>query len=204
MTKTLTLASALAAAAMFATPAAAQDANPNENTRFYAGATAGYHHIDEIDFNDVGLDAETDIDGIVYGGFAGVQLPTEGNLIFAVEGNYLMGSDAIDKEYGVSGLIGTRYGVNNTVYARAGYQVVDLDVEDIAIEAADDLGLTGTQRGLFIAGVLDGIDNDDKGEGFLLGVGTDVGIGDNAFLRLNADTIEFDTVRLTAGAGFKF
>ena len=198
--KNFVFATAAAVAALAATPAAAQSADEG----FYAGAQAGYHHIDEIDFSDLGVDLETDIDGVVYGGFLGYTFPTEGNMVIGAEGNFLFGNDAIDQEYGVSGLLGTRVGTNSKVYARAGYQWVDLDTNGIAGEVADDFGLTGTDRDTFVDLVEAGVDGDDTGSGFLLGAGADVGIGDRAFVRANVDTVEFETLRLTAGVGVRF
>lgn len=194
------LCATTAMAALIASPALAQDSSPN----VYAGVQAGYHHLDEIDFNEVGFAATTDIDSPVYGGFAGVTLPTEGNMVLGIEGNFLLGSDAIDQEYGVSGIIGTRVGANSRVYARGGYQWVDLDVEKIADEAADDLGLSGGERALFVEAVEAGVDGEDVGDGFLLGLGADFGIGDAAFVRANIDTVEFDTVKVTGGVGLRF
>ena len=194
------LFAAAAATTAFATPAMAQDSQAD----FHAGATVGYHQIDTIDFNEIGINAETDVDGITYGGFAGVTVPVGEQLFAGAEGEFRFGSNAIDNEYGVSALFGTKVGDNTRLYVRGGYQWVEFDVGSIAVDVADDLGLTGTDRDLFIDGVIDGVGNDDNDSGFLVGAGADIGLGEAAFLRLGADTIEFDTLRLTAGVGINF
>ena len=191
-----------AALAMTATPAFAQQA-PGADTEIYVGGQVGYHMIDEIDFNDIGINASTDIDGLTYGAFGGVNFASESNITLGVEGNYSFGSDAIDREYGIAGLVGTRIGDNSRIFLKGGYQWVDFDVADIAAESADDLGITGADRTDFINGVSTYLDGEDVGSGFLAGIGADVGVGPG-FLRLGVDTIEFDTVKATAGFGFKF
>ncbi|WP_343343040.1 hypothetical protein WJT74_06790 [Sphingomicrobium sp. XHP0239] len=191
-----------AALALTASPAFAQEA-PASETEIYVGGQVGYHSIDEIDFNEIGVDASTDIDGLTYGGFAGVILPSRSDLLLGAEANYMVGTDAIDREYGVAGLVGTRFGSNSRVFLKAGYQWVDFDVADIAGQSADDLGLSGPARDAFIDDVAFVVDGDDVGSGFLIGAGVDVGVGPG-FLRLGADTVEFDTVRATAGFGINF
>lgn len=194
------LFAAAAATTAFATPAMAQDSQAD----FHAGATVGYHDIETIDFSDIGINAETNVDGVTFGGFAGVTVPVGEQLFAGAEAEFRFGTAAIDNEYGVSGLFGTKIGENTRLYVRGGYQWVNFDVGSIAEDAADDLGLTGGDRDLFIDGVIDGVGNDDNDSGFLIGAGADVGLGEAAFLRLNADTIEFDTLRLTAGVGINF
>lgn len=193
------LALTAAATAFVAAPAAAQD-----GTEFYAGATAGYHDVTEIDFTEIGLDQQTGVNGAIFGGFAGVTLPTEGNMVLGLEGTVMGGTDSIDMEYGVSGIVGTRIGTDSRVYARAGYHWVDLDIEGIANNVADDFGFTGAERALLIAELEAGLDGEDTGDGYLLGIGADFGLGSNAFVRANVDTVEFDTVRATAGLGLRF
>ncbi|WP_265563647.1 outer membrane beta-barrel protein [Sphingomicrobium arenosum] len=197
--KKIMFATAAAAAALAATPAAAQ----SSDTEVYVGASLGYHQIDEIDFNEIGLDATTDIDGITYGAFAGVTLPTEGNMVLGLEGNFNLGNNSIDSEYGFSGLIGTRVG-GGKVYLRGGYQWVDLDTNDIFNDVADDLALTPAEREELIDLGDDALDGSDVGHGYLVGIGGDFGLGGGAFVRANLDTIEFDTIRLTTGVGFAF
>ena len=191
------LLAATAAAAFVATPAMAQQA-----PEIYGGGLVGYHDIESLDLSEFGADETLDVDGNVYGGFLGVKLGGEGNVFYGVEGNYLAGSDAIDKEYGITALVGTNVGMAD-VYLRGGYQVVDFDVEALAMEGADAFGLTGDDRNAFIVGFLDGFGDEDTAEGWLLGAGADVKLG-GFMLRGNVDTIEFDSLRLTAGLGFSF
>ena len=194
------LFAAAAATTAFATPAMAQDSQAD----FHAGATVGYHQIETIDFNDIGLDAQSDIDGMTYGGFAGVTVPVGEQLFAGAEGEFRFGTDAIDDEFGVSGIFGTTVGENTRLYVRGGYQWIGFDIGSIAEDVADDLALTGADRDAFIAGVIDGAGDDTDDNGFLVGAGADFGLGKAAFLRLGADTIEFDTLRLTAGVGINF
>lgn len=194
------LFAAAAATTAFATPAMAQDSQAD----FHAGATVGYHQIETIDFNDIGINAESDIDGMTYGGFAGVTVPVGEQLFAGAEGEFRFGTDAIDNEYGVSGIFGTKVGENTRLYVRGGYQWIEYDIGSIAEDVADDLNLSGADRDAFVAGVVDGVGNDDNDSGFLVGAGADIGLGEAAFLRLGADTIEFDTLRLTAGVGINF
>lgn len=190
-----------AAVAMASTPALAQDAASGPD--IYVGGQVGYHQIDEIDFNEIGIDAQTDIDSVIYGAFGGVTIPTDSGIQFGVEGNYMFGDDAIDREYGVAALVGSNIGTNSRIFAKGGYQWVDFDVTDIALESADDLGIIGADRDLFVGEVESYLDGDDVGSGYLLGIGADIGVGPG-FLRVGVDTIEFDTVRATAGFGLKF
>ncbi|MCM8557266.1 hypothetical protein [Sphingomicrobium sediminis] len=190
---------ASAAAALIATPAFAQ---VGPETEIYAGGSVGYHDIESLDLSDFGATGTLDVDGLVYGGFAGVKIGGEGNVFYGVEGNYMAGSDAIDAEYGVAALVGTKVGVAD-LYVRSGYQLVDFDTEFLANEGADAFAMTGDDRNAFIVGFLDGFGDDDKAEGWLVGVGADVGLG-NFMLRGNVDTIEFDSLRVSAGVGIRF
>lgn len=194
------LFAAAAATAVIATPAAAQDSQAD----FHAGATVGYHDIDTIDFSDIGVDAETTIDGVTFGGFAGVTAPIGDQLFAGAEAEFRFGTAAIDNEYGVSGLFGTKVGENSRLYVRGGYQWVSFDAGSIGEEVGADLGLTGADLDLFVDGFVDGFGDDNTEGGWLLGAGADFGVGEAAFLRLNADTIEFDSLRLTAGVGINF
>ena len=45
---------------------------------------------------------------------------------------------------------------------------------------------------------------DDTVGDYLVGGGVDVPIGSKAMFRVNVDTISFDTLRATAGVGFRF
>lgn len=176
-TPRLTVVGLLAAA--IAVPSAAQ-AQDNQAEPF-VGLSAGYH--------DLGVDDDTfDIDdtGAIFGVVAGVDFPVSETFFIGFEGNYHIGTDAIDNEYGVAARVGLRTGNNSKVYLRGGYQEVDLDLEAIL-----DTELPG------------GLDDSDGD--YLLGVGGEFGLGGrNAAIRLGVDTISFDSLRATAGVVFSF
>ena len=148
----------------------------------FVGLSGGYH--------DLGADSDDtfDIDdtGAIFGVVAGVDFPVSENFFIGIEGNYHFGTDAIDNEYGVAARFGVRTGESSKIYARAGFQEVDLDLEAIL-----DTELP------------DGFDDTDGD--LMVGVGSEFGLGGrNAALRLGVDTIAFDSVRATAGVVFNF
>ena len=181
--KNTVTAAALVAAAAFATPAAAQDAAPGAHP--YVGFQVGFH--------DLGVDADDfaplDIDdnGLIYGAYVGVDFDIGTNAVIGVEGNFNLGTSAIDSEYGAAARIGYRAANGTIVYARVGYQWIDIDAE----------GLTGVPN---LPGGLDDTDGD-----ILVGIGADIAMGDSpARIRIGVDTVSFDTLRATAGVNFVF
>lgn len=172
MKKLLTLA-ALSAAAM-ATPAMAQDSAPAAD--FYIGAQGGYHDLDTGVARD---------DGAIYGVYSGVDFPLGETLIGGVEGNYTLGSGAIDNEYGIAAKLGVRVGETGQVFVRGGYQEVNFDLSHIA-------------GGPVPAGL------DDTDGDYLVGVGGQFKLNDTMSLRATVDTIAFDTTRAMAGIAFHF
>ena len=180
--KNLLLAAATAGAA-FALPTAAQAQDlPGEG---FIGVQAGVHDLglDDIE-NDFAV--EVDDSGTIIGAFAGYDLPLGPGAFVGAEVNYNIGFGAVDSELGIAGRIGARLPGGAKVYARGGYQHVDLDIEEI-LDA--DLG-----------GEFDGDDGDGD---YIVGLGADFPLG-KTFVRVNLDTIQFDTVRATAGVGVKF
>ena len=180
--KNLLLAAAAAGAA-FALPTAAQAQDlPGEG---FIGVQAGVHDLglDDIE-NDFAV--EVDDSGTIIGAFAGYDLPLGPGAFVGAEVNYNIGFGAVDSELGIAGRIGARLPGGAKVYARGGYQHVDLDIEEI-LDA--DLG-----------GEFDGDDGDGD---YIVGLGADFPLG-KTFVRVNLDTIQFDTVRATAGVGVKF
>jgi opacity protein-like surface antigen len=167
----------LAAAIAVPSAAQAQDAKAEP----FVGLSAGYH--------DLGVDDEDfDIDdtGAIFGVVAGVDFPVSETFFVGLEGNYHIGTDAIDNEYGVAARLGLRTSENSKIYVRGGYQEVDLDLEAIL-----DTELPG------------GLDDSDGD--YLVGVGGEFGLGErNAAIRVGVDTISFDSVRATAGVVFSF
>lgn len=176
----------LVAMGAIALPAAAQaqDAQPDVTI----GASVGLHDL-AVDVDDADLDGfNIDESGEIYGGFAAVDFPIGGNLFAGVEGNAHFGSGPIDAEYGASARLGFRTDGGAKVYARGGYQWVDVDAGNL-------IGVPDFDEGDF---------NLDTTIGdYLVGVGTEIPVG-GVVLRANVDTIAFDTLRGTVGVGFKF
>lgn len=176
----------LVAMGAIALPAAAQaqDAQPEVTI----GASVGLHDL-AVDVDDADLDGfNIDESGEIYGGFAAVDFPIGGNLFAGVEGNAHFGSGPIDAEYGASARLGFRTDGGAKIYARGGYQWVDVDAGNL-------IGVPDFDEGDF---------NLDTTIGdYLVGVGTEIPVG-GVVLRANVDTIAFDTLRGTVGVGFKF
>ncbi len=177
----------LVAMGAIALPAAAQaqDAQPDVTI----GASVGLHDL-AVDVDDADLDGfNIDESGEIYGGFAAVDFPIGGNLFAGVEGNAHFGSGPIDAEYGASARLGFRTDGGAKIYARGGYQWVDVDAGNlIGVPDFDESDFPG----------LDTTIGD-----YLVGVGTEIPVG-GVVLRANVDTIAFDTLRGTVGVGFKF
>ena len=179
------LLAAITAGAAFAVPTAvqAQDVLPGEG---FIGVQAGVH---DLDFG--GIEDDFDIDpestGTIVGAFAGYDLPLGPGAFVGAEVNYNFGFGAIDSEYGIAGRLGARLPGGAKIYARGGYQEVEFDYSEV----------TGVDNETIFA------DLDDSDGDYLLGLGADFGLG-NTLLRVNLDTVSFDTVRATAGVGLKF
>jgi opacity protein-like surface antigen len=177
---------ALAATAAIAMPAAAQaqDAQPEVTI----GASVGLHDlttdVEEADLEDFDIDDS----GEIYGVFAAVDFPIGTNLFAGVEANAHLGSGPIDAEYGASARLGFRTEGGAKIYARGGYQWVDID-------AGNALGIPDFDESDF--------DLDTTVGDYLVGVGTEIPVG-GVVLRANVDTIAFDSLRGTIGLGFKF
>lgn len=182
-TKAMILAVAFAGAA-FATPAAAQEEIlPGEG---FVGVQAGFHDLGLEDEDAAAFGIDLNDSSPIAGVFIGYDLPLGPTMFVGAEANYTHGFDAIDSEYGVAGRLGIELPGDAKLYARGGYQFVDLDVEEVF----------GTDFG-------GAFDDEDGDSDFILGIGADIGLGD-MFVRANVDTISFDTVRGTAGVGLKF
>ena len=176
----------LGAGAAFALPsaAAAQDVVPGEG---FIGISAGYHDLgvdtDGLDVTGIDIDDSSPVVGV----FAGYDLPIGIATFIGAEANYTYGFDAIDSEVGASARLGILAPGGAKFYARGGYQWVDLDLAEIV--NIDDESL------------FDGID-DSEGD-YLVGLGADFPLG-GTLIRVNLDTIAFDTLRATAGVGIRF
>ena len=182
----------LAAMGAIALPAAAQaqDTKPDVTV----GASVGLHDLgidlgdfdaDDGEFDDLNIDDS----GEIYGGFVAVDFPVGDSLFAGVEGNLHLGSGPIDAEYGVSGRLGFRTEGGAKIYARGGYQWVDLDAGNLAgIPDFDEDDFPGL---------------DTTAGDYLVGAGVEVPLS-RVVLRANVDTIAFDTLRGSVGLGFKF
>lgn len=175
MTKFALLAASAAAALTLATGAQAQDTT-TATVQPYIGLSGGYHNL--------GVSGVSDDDAAIYGVIGGVDIPVGETLILGVEGNYHLGTNAIDSEYGVAAKLGFPVGTNSQLFVKGGYQEVNFDLGNFG---GGGLGL------------------DDTDGDYLVGVGGEFGMGDGpARIRVGVDTIGFDTVRATAGVIFKF
>lgn len=173
------------AAAVMAIPGAAYAQDSQAEVTI--GATAGVHTLgvsDELD--DAGFPDANDTSAI-FGGFVTVDVPVGSNAFAGIEGNVSLGTAAIDAEYGAAVRVGYRANNGTKVYLRGGYQFVDLDVANIL-----DIDESLVPAGL-----------DTTVDDYLVGGGLEFPIG-NAAIRFDVDTISFDTLRGTAGVGFRF
>jgi len=182
--KAFLFAAVTAGAFTLPTAVQAQDVVPGEG---FVGISGGYHDlgVDGDDFDSAELDIDTA--SPIIGVFAGYDLPIGATTFAGIEGNYTYGFDAIDSEIGASLRLGVRAPGGAKFYARGGYQHVDLDLEEIVnVDLGDEFD-----------------DLDDSDGDYLVGLGADFPLG-GSLVRVNLDTIGFDTLRATAGVGFKF
>ena len=177
MKKYLALPALSLVAMLAATGAQAQTAAPTVQP--YIGLSGGYH--------DIGAGGAGEDAGAIGGVIAGVDVPLGETLVIGVEGNYHLGTNAIDSEYGVAARLGVRVGGNGSLlFVRGGYQEVNFDLEEIA-------------GGPVVPGL------DDTDGDYLVGVGGEFGVGGSgARIRVGVDTIAFDSVRATAGVTYRF
>ncbi|APE28645.1 outer membrane beta-barrel protein [Aurantiacibacter gangjinensis] len=186
-----TIASIALAGAAMALPAAAhaQDAGAD----ITIGVSGGYHDLGvDGDVEDAFPGAEIDDGSAIIGGFIAADFLVSENVFIGAEGNYHFGTGAIDSEYGASIRLGVTDAGGAKYYVRGGYQEVELDyaeiitVDGITFDDDDFIGL------------------DDTEGDYLVGAGVEFPMGESTMLRVNLDTISFDTVRATAGFAFRF
>ncbi|ASJ91226.1 hypothetical protein [Porphyrobacter sp. CACIAM 03H1] len=182
----------LAALGAIALPTAAH-AQSDTRPEITVGAQVGLHDLgidlgdldaDDGDFNNLDIDDS----GEIYGGFIAADFPLGETLFAGVEGNANFGSGPIDAEYGLAARLGIRTEGGSKIYARGGYQWVDLDAGNV-------IGVPDFDE--------DDFDLDTTAGDYLLGVGVEVPVS-RVVLRANVDTIAFDTLRGTVGVGFRF
>lgn len=174
------LTTAIIATTLISTPAFAQESEGGSTV--YAGVNAGYH---DLGAGDIALVANDD--SFIYGGYIGVDVPAGETLIVGVEGNFNLGTGAIDTEYGITAKLGAQLGEGGQIFLRGGYQFVDLDLESLT-------GVSGANQ----FGVDDSIDD------YLVGIGAQVQVSEKVSIRAVFDTISFDTTRATVGLQFNF
>lgn len=178
----------LAAIGAVALPTAAQAQSEASQPEVTIGASVGLHDL-AVDVDDADLDGfDIDESGEIFGGFAAVDFPLGDTLFAGVEGNAHFGSGPIDAEYGLSARLGLKTEGGSKIYARGGYQWVDIDAGNLINDPDFDEDL---------------FDLDTTAGDYLVGVGVEVPVS-SVVLRANVDTIAFDTLRGTVGVGFKF
>lgn len=187
----------LAAGAALMTFAFAGTAQAQESTGAhpYVGLQVGYHNLGldgDVLEDDFGDDIGLDDSGIIYGAYVGADFDIGTGAVIGIEGNFNLGEGPIDAEYGVSGRIGYRAAGGTVVFARAGYQWINID--GAGLVDLDELGIDEDDLGDF----------DDTDGDFLLGVGADISTGSSARIRVAVDTVSFDTLRPTIGVNFAF
>ncbi|MCA1749806.1 MAG: porin family protein [Sphingomonadales bacterium] len=170
--KKLWFGSVILSAAVMASPAMAQS-----QADFYIGAQGGYHDVGD---NPLGGD-----DGAIFGTYVGVDVPVGETFVVGVEGNYNLGTGAIDSEYGIAGKLGFNASPTSQFFVRGGYQEVNFDLENLV-------------GGPVPAGI------DDTDGDYLVGAGAQFRVSENVSVRGVLDTIAFDSIRATAGLAFHF
>ncbi|PSJ43391.1 outer membrane beta-barrel protein [Allosphingosinicella deserti] len=157
----------------------------------YVGVQVGLHNLG-IDTDDVDTGGfDIDDSGLIYGAYGGVDFDLGTSAVIGVEGNFNLGNGPIDSDYGIAGRVGFRAGTGTVVFARAGYQWVNIS----------GAGLLGVDEDLIDD---DDLDVDDTIGDYLVGVGADIAVGQKVGIRVAVDTISFDTLRPTIGAHVRF
>lgn len=186
MKKTIFLAGAAVAALSMPAAAHAQDAG---SAQPFIGVSAGYHDLGVDDEATIALDGfEINDSSPIVGVVAGVDFPVGESFFAGLEGNFHLGTDAVDSEYGASVRLGFMAEGGAKFYLRGGYQEIDLDPYKLVDPEPP-------------AGSLDDIDDSDGD--YLVGAGVEFPLGGVA-LRVNLDSVGFDTLRATTGVTFSF
>ncbi|MEA3009995.1 MAG: outer rane immunogenic protein [Sphingomonadales bacterium] len=178
-----------AVALPLAVPGAAQAQESSAHP--YIGAQVALH---DLGINKNQIDTagfKLDDNAVTYGAYGGVDFDLGKSAVIGVEGNFSLGNGPIDSEYGVAGRIGFRAKGGTVIFARAGYQWINIDGS----------GLLGVSDNLIDD---DDLDVSDTVDDYLVGVGADVAVGKNMGLRVAVDTVSFDTLRPSVGLHVKF
>jgi opacity protein-like surface antigen len=166
-------------------------AQESTGARPYVGIQGALHdlNVDESEIDTGGFDL--DDNALTYGVYGGVDFDLGKSAIIGVEGNYNLGNGPIDSEYGVAGRVGFRAKGGTVIFARAGYQWINVDGS----------GLIGVDDDLIDD---DDADLDDTIGDYLVGVGADIAVGEKIGLRVAVDTVSFDTLRPSVGLHMRF
>src|SRR5687767_10010168 len=110
----------------FAIPSVAH-AQETSSAHPYVGVGVGLHNlgIDENEIDTGGFDL--DDSALTYGVYGGVDFDIGGSAVMGVEGNFNLGNGPIDSEYGIAGRIGYRAKGGTVIFARGGYQWINID-----------------------------------------------------------------------------
>lgn len=166
-------------------------AQESTGARPYVGIQGALHdlNVDESEIDTGGFDL--DDNAFTYGVYGGVDFDIGKSAILGVEGNFNLGNGPIDSEYGVAGRVGFRAKGGTVVFARAGYQWINVD----------GAGLIGVDESLIDD---DDLDVSDTIGDYLVGVGADIAVGERVGLRVAVDTVSFDTLRPSVGLHMRF
>jgi hypothetical protein len=167
----------------------AQESTPGAHP--YVGVSLAHHNlgVDEEEVDTAGF--ELDDSAITYGVYGGVDFDIGKSAIIGGEANYSLGSGPIDSEYGIAGRVGYRAKGGTVIFARAGYQWINVD----------GAGLLGVDEDLIDD---DDLDLDDTIGDYLVGLGADIAVGERMGLRVAVDTVSFDTLRPSVGLHLRF
>lgn len=162
------------AATLAAAPAAAQ--TETNGVGAYVGVSGGYHDLFDNELGDDG--------GAIGGVIAGFDAPlSTTGVTIGVEGNFHLGTGAVDSDYGVAARLGYRFPSGGLAYVRGGYQWVNVDVSKASSGLVDEDDLSD-------------LDFDDTASDYLVGVGGEFPIGNGkSRVRVGVDTVSFDTWR---------
>lgn len=190
MKKFALLVSAVALPLAIPSVAFAQESE-STGARPYIGIQGALHdlNVDENEIDTGGFDL--DDSALTYGVYGGVDFDLGTSAIVGVEGNFNLGNGPIDSEYGIAGRVGFRAKGGTVIFARAGYQWINIDGS----------GLIGVDEDLIDD---DDLDVSDTIGDYLVGVGADIAVGKNMGLRVAVDTVSFDTLRPSVGLHLRF
>ncbi|HEX8527659.1 outer membrane beta-barrel protein [Allosphingosinicella sp.] len=179
-----------AAALTFAVPGVASAQEATSSAHPFVGVQVGLHDL-KVDEDDIDT-ADFDIDdsAMTYGVYGGVDFDLGTSAVVGFEGNFSLGNGPIDSEYGVAARIGIRAGANSVLFARAGYQWINIDAS----------GLIGVDEDLIDD---DDLDVSDTIDDYIVGVGADIGFG-GLGLRIAVDSVSMDTLRPSIGLHTRF